>query len=311
MNIFRKLVCMFFLLIIMSRVGLCVTGLPFPDAPCPAGSSGVNEFGGFCMLDYEAPQAIWGGGAHFSASGDTASNFVSFDLSYVPYSGDWKLTAYLCAKEGTCTRKSAMNTVDTGVRYLHVNELIAKQMVAFPPGESKSIAYSFSMCMALTGKYGDIWKPSEDDAVLFCSDARPLPDNPSGCIVNPVGDLEINFGEVERDNIKYSSEGEQIKKTVPIVCSGEETQNAILKFDFNPVTINGGESVSVSTEGLGVKVYFDGKPAFIDDNINISLSPGENNFTMGFSLIRDSTIPLSKIKTGVFSASMVVIVTSQ
>lgn len=75
---------------------MSVTGLPFLDAPCPAGSYGVKEVGGFCILDYSSSDSWWGAGAHFSSGGETISNYVFFDASYVPNTGDWKLTAYIC-----------------------------------------------------------------------------------------------------------------------------------------------------------------------------------------------------------------------
>lgn len=296
---------------IWSQPSFGVTGLPFPDAPCPAGSDGVREVGGYCILDYNSSASLWGPGAHFSSGGETMSNYVSFDTSYVPYTGDWKLTAYICNGNGVCTRKNSASSVSTGIQKLHVNELIAKQMTALPPGEDKTFSTAFTLCMALTGKYGDIWKPAEDDPRLFCGDAQPLPVDPTVCIINPAGSLDIDFGDIERDDMNTQSDNEQIKKTVPVICSGDSKLDTFLTFDFDSMIINNENAVLTTTDGLGAKVFYNGKPLSEQSNIELTLSPGENDFTLGFSLIRDKTVPAESIKTGKFNASIILIATEQ
>lgn len=148
-----------------------------------------------------------------------------------------------------------------------------------------------------------------------CNGAPPLPPTPpapdTSCTVNNGETLNVSLGMLERSELPTVADSDSVKN-VPfsVRCTGADV-TVDIKLSYTPMTLGSSQVVETSTNGVGVAIIYDGKPLSTNDTTTITFLEGSNTMNLAFQAVRDSTVALSDIPTGAFTASAVLKMTEQ
>ncbi|WPU21979.1 fimbrial protein [Cedecea neteri] len=169
----------------------------------------------------------------------------------------------------------------------------------FLPGES-------SGCLLALDQRGNSWQLWE--AGLSCSVGVRVPVTPDNCTVNVSTQWNISFGNLERTDIPADSGTEQTRD-LSLICTGGQTHNFNVRLAMNPTTWSNNQMVT-SNKDLGVRITVDGNPIDVGGNFTMSAQTQATK-TLGFSVLRNPSMPGENIATGDFSASGTLVITEQ
>lgn len=234
---------------------------------------------------------------------------------YAPFSGAYKMRLHLCYGIGhsrcTLARSSDYRDSRNSVK-LNSRAMIYEQTPDFGGLIGATTSQAAMLCMTLVDTHNVEWSSSD---ATSCQDAGRLPDTPATCYLNGNADLNVDMGTLERSSIATvpaSGGPNNIKKTLPVLCTRDAGTTVLTTIQFTPITVSGSEVVSTSISNLGVAIFYDGKL------IGPSSSPLTETFQVGytdrefeFQAVRTSGVAIKDIPTGAFTASAVMIMTEQ
>lgn len=300
-----------------------IKGAPLPGGPCLASNSTLTS--NVCvpvnrLMSAWTSQgmAYWPAGQSLDSSNNNFQLTAYALAAYVPVTGMYKMRAYWCASvqnpEGSseaCQRSKAVSFVDTRfAKRLNAEQEITSQNPSFGGGDGGVLAQGGNMCLVFVDEAGNEYKA---ESALYCQDASVLPDTPNSCNINGAISLNVDMGTLERKDIVAwpTRSPTKVSKTIPIICSGDSSISADIKFDFSEMLVNGGTkstAIKTSTPGLGIVVsYNDHVMQGSSDKVTETFSPGVTGVKLEFEAVRD---PTSKnIATGAFSANAIMIIT--
>ena len=174
-----------------------------------------------------------------------------------------------------------------------------------------SICYIF-----IDPKYPDkLWKSGSAGVVKrFCSEGSDLPSEAATCYINSNQDLSVSLGTLERSEIatrpmKNSAGNKKI--SVDVLCTADATVDVLTQFQYTPITIEGVDVVSSSSEGLGVAMFYNGQLMSPIDTRSENFATGYSSVELEFQAVRDPSMDLKDIPSGNFTAHVVMIMTQQ
>lgn len=297
-------------------------GAPIPEEPC----TGIGLLNGSCWTSSEADSA---GVALFGPSrwraGGSRQGLYGWSNVYVPYAGQWKLNAYLCAssqeikwgvsigniKDRCGYAKAGWVIPSLRSVYLNTTQTVIDQGPDFGgSGISTTIPGNTTICYALVDSRQVVWA---SDAALSCQDGNKLPTTPSFCYMNNGNDITVDMGTLERNSIaKTPGTSAMINKNISMICSGSAEVNVKFKMNYIAVTVSSKQVVQAFNTSahkpipLGIAVSLDGTlmPPSTLSSRTYHFSPGYNDdLILEFEAVRDDKTELNDIPTGDFFAS--------
>ncbi|EGT0664406.1 hypothetical protein JAF83_004644 [Citrobacter werkmanii] len=239
-----------------------------------------------------------------------------FDTVYVPSSGDYFLRLHVCSASGPslCSLAKSTYYIDgaSDKHHLYSNKLIVDHNFLFIVKQFVSIGPRSSFCYTFVDSSGREWSAP---SMITCQDANKLPESPAMCYLNSSEDLSVTLGRLERGSIATApamGASTNVKKDVPILCTGDASTTVSTTFQYTPLTFNGHEVISVKNSGFGVAVFYKGLlvgPSSVP--ITETFAPGYTSRKFEFQAVRDPNIALKDIPTGNFSASATMVMTQQ
>lgn len=289
--------------------------LPALAGPCPAGSKGISNQSGICWITGETMDgtALFGKNGQFK-SGQGITTQAEFADSYVPFTGMYKIREHICMStvQAKCTLADSSMFIDSAKsnRVSSAESINAQRLDWGGNAMTLSVPYAFNMCFTLVSDDGAEWSARQGTE---CSDAHILGETPSVCSLNYNEDLTVALGTLERSSIpdRIGASSSTVKKSIPVMCSGDAALNVSIKFQYTPLSIGGSQAAKTSTGGLGVAIFYDGKAMSTSDSKSLSLGNGVNQIDLEFAAVRDPEMSAEQIATGDFTADAVLILTEQ
>ncbi|EMB4323728.1 fimbrial protein [Pluralibacter gergoviae] len=238
---------------------------------------------------------------------------VQFDTSFVPQSGMWFLRTYICPANQAirCTIANSSGHVNSlRGAYLSSAENIPQQDPDFN-GASGIIPAGSSLCYT----FFDATAPDVDwatPAPRTCSDGQILPETPASCVLNNGDDMDIDLGILERKSLSTgldANDQENVIKSLSVSCTRDAGSSVSIQFRYTPVTLNGSEVISTTTDNVGVALFYEDKAMSPADTIAATFKNGTTQVKLIFQPVREGSVALKAIKTGGFSAHAVMVMT--
>lgn len=145
--------------------------------------------------------------------------------------------------------------------------------------------------------------------------AKPLPPTPAppdtACTINSGNALNVNLNNVERAQLPtVPGSGSMRHLQIPVDCTGGDV-TVNMKLNYTPITLNAGQVVKSSSNGLGVSIVYNSKVISTTDTTPITFTNGSNSVDLAFQAVRDPNVEIKDIPTGAFTASAVLVMTQQ
>lgn len=283
---------------------------------CPTGTVGAGDgTTGYCVPNMTNIPALYGAGGEFGPTIAGTNAFGNFYSSYVPYGGNYSTRAHICpaTTASWCTMKSSVDSVESRYAlYYDTTRTIAEQ--DFGGGRSfggadtnKVIPYSFTTCLTFVAEDGTEWASNTEP--FTCQDAYMLPDYPAICYLNYDGSpLNVNMGTLERGMIATSPQTTpMVKSSISVLCTRESATDVQFQFQFLPESMAGIEVIPTKLNGVGIALYYQGKPISPSDKFYASYEKGFSSIEVEFEAIRDPGLNIGEIGTGEFETSTVLV----
>lgn len=143
-----------------------------------------------------------------------------------------------------------------------------------------------------------------------CSSSIPTTPTPSTCTINGGQDINVNFGNVDRNDIGTGPEGSLVQtKNLTISCQGNGVQNFSIRMQSTPASWNN-NAIQSSNKNVGIATTFNGRAITNGTTMNMAVN-GSSSANLTFTPVRGAGSDPSNIATGAFTASTTLIVTQQ
>lgn len=282
---------------------------------CPPGTDGAGDgTTGYCVPLMSYLPALYGAGGQFGPTFGGSNAFGSFAV-YVPYPGNYSVRVYICPAtvKDWCTIKGSADSVDSAKALYHnTTETISYQNQGGGrsfggANTTKTIPYSFTTCLVFVAEDGTEWASNKD--VFTCQDAYMLPDYPAICYLNYDGSpLNVHMGTLERGMIATSPQTTpMVKSSISILCTRESATNVEFQFQFSPESMAGIDVIPTKLNGIGIALYYQGKPVSPSDKFYASYEKGFSSLEVEFEAIRNPGLNIGEIGTGEFETSAVLV----
>lgn len=245
-------------------------------------------------------------------------SFMNATGYYVPYTGNWYVRMYMCSGATSkiiCTISQSTDSVRT-VKSAYISSHSELKVYDAPMGGATGMFHAgTSVCYTIESEDNPFvaWGITGDKYV--CTDAHQLPTTPADCYINYGEDLNVDMGIMERSKISATASQNSMyakSRDVSILCIRDGSTALKIKFNYTPIDINGNNEVSTGISGLGIAIYYNGKPIRNGEELPVeNFSTGENKRTLSFVPVRDKNVALKNMGTGDFSANAVMVMTEQ
>lgn len=140
-----------------------------------------------------------------------------------------------------------------------------------------------------------------------CVGYAPPPPPPELCSVNGGNQINIDFGSVERSEIKMvQGGGNDENKIITVTCQGKNEHQINLRLNMTPVSWSD-SLIGTDNNALGISVFADGIQLKNNHDFLLPVN-GSSSVILKFSLLRDPNKSVRDIATGPFHASASLIV---
>jgi type 1 fimbria pilin len=300
-----------------SVYGIGAAGVGIECAPGYAGQLEDSSFLGCSWVQGssgpEKARVMWGGGQVFSPLGSKLAGYViGFEVGYPPFSAPFKMRMHFCpaVETGYCTLRASTFYLDsTASVYLQSGMLVTAQNPDFG-GFTGVLSTSSTSCLTYLDSEMNEWKSLGD---FFCRDATGLPEKPATCFLNHEQDLNVYMGEIERSEIQtsISSSNHHVKKEFKVLCTRDAGTSAIIQFEYETISVDGGDAIFSSADGVGIAMMFDGEVVGRNKTFSRNYDAGYSTESLDFYVVRDNLYPISDIPSGDFTANAVMVLTIQ
>lgn len=291
-----------------------VTNFIYMTSPCSGGEgqAKVTTNGSSCSaLNIDNPETMWGKGQTY---GPVSEGLGGISGVYAPASGHFSLRMYWCSNVsiGGCSRKiSNLTVTSASAPWIDSSSSINSQDLNFGGGPSGVVPDKGTMCFSLISPTGVEWGVAGNPR--FCPDVQSLPTEPVRCALNYGGNLNIDFGTIERVDLPVMKTMEngysRVESRIPVTCSGDASITLTAEIQYTPSSFDS-EGIMTSNADMAVAVIHNNN--FLSPGKTFSLSVeqgGETLIPLTFVAFRNPQISLRDMATGVFAASSTLILT--
>lgn len=154
-----------------------------------------------------------------------------------------------------------------------------------------------------------------------CSGYTPIPPTPPApvinCTINNNNVLSVNLGTLDRALLPtVPGTGSIENLSVPVQCTSDTpsvtSTNIKMQLTYTPITVSGVQVIKSSSNGVGVTAIYDNKKLSSGSSISLNFNIGSTNtVNLGFEAVRNPSVAIGDVPTGAFSASAVLIMTTE